>query len=145
MLTNSTKYALRAVIYLGVNQKEGISLGIKKISEDLNVPTPFLSKILQVLARQKILISAKGPNGGFALPESSFSVKIRRIVEIMEGNDIFDQCLLGSGMCTNQAHSENCPMHSGFSPIREAFVDMFEKETIKSIVEKIKDGKNIRL
>ena len=35
--------------------------GIKEISNDLDLPTPFLAKILQQLAKQKILSSSKGP------------------------------------------------------------------------------------
>ena len=40
---------------------------LKQISSDLDLPTPFLAKILQQLAKQKILSSSKGPHGGFSL------------------------------------------------------------------------------
>ena len=37
------------------------------IAKDLDIPTPFLGKILQNLAKHKILSSTKGPHGGFTL------------------------------------------------------------------------------
>jgi len=66
MLSNTCKYAVRALIYLGKYSVDGTKIGIKKISSDLIIPTPFLGKILQNLVKQKVLVSTKGPNGGLA-------------------------------------------------------------------------------
>jgi Rrf2 family transcriptional regulator, iron-sulfur cluster assembly transcription factor len=71
MLSNTCKYAVRALIYLAKFSKEGKMIGIKKISEDLKLSSPFLGKILQNLVKQKLLVSTKGPNGGFALAKHS--------------------------------------------------------------------------
>ena len=70
MLSNTCKYALRALIYLGKFSEENSRIGIKKIAEDLSLSSPFLGKILQNLVKQKLLVSTKGPNGGFALGKS---------------------------------------------------------------------------
>ena len=69
MLSNSCKYGIRAVIYLAKNPVDNGKIGIKRISEDLGLPTPFLAKILQLLAKHKILTSSKGPHGGFSSVE----------------------------------------------------------------------------
>lgn len=55
MLSNTCKYAIRALIYLGRYSKNGEKIGIKKIAGDLGMPTPFLGKILQNLVKHKIL------------------------------------------------------------------------------------------
>ena len=49
MLSNTCKYALRALIYLAKFSKEDKMIGIKKISEDLKLSSPFLGKILHVI------------------------------------------------------------------------------------------------
>ena len=49
MISNTCKYAIRAVLYLAIHEKENEKIGIKKISEDLEMPSPFLGKILQVM------------------------------------------------------------------------------------------------
>ena len=66
MLSNTCKYAIRAVVYLSVYGSDQKMIGIKEISAALDIPSPFLSKILQTLARKKILHSIKGPHGGFS-------------------------------------------------------------------------------
>ena len=45
MLSNTSKYAIRAVIYLALYAGEEKKIGIKEISKDLSIPTPFLGKI----------------------------------------------------------------------------------------------------
>src|SRR5665648_1269701 len=76
MLSNTCKYALRALIYLGKNAADGTKIGIKKISADLAIPTPFLGKILQNMVKQKILVSTKGPNGGFGMGKNTSEISL---------------------------------------------------------------------
>ena len=69
MFSKSCKYALRAVLYLAANTNESKKAGAKVIAETLDVPRPFLSKILQQLSRHQLIASTKGPHGGFYLDE----------------------------------------------------------------------------
>ena len=74
MLSNTSRYAIRAVIYLALKSKDESKIGIKTISKDLDIPTPFLGKILQTLAKHKILSSTKGPHGGFGLGRNPYDI-----------------------------------------------------------------------
>ncbi len=58
MLSNTCKYGLRAVVYIAGKSHKESKIGIKQISDNLNLPMSFLAKILQSLARQKILSSS---------------------------------------------------------------------------------------
>ena len=53
MLSNTSKYGIKAVLYLARETQTETDkwIGIKKISSDLKIPMPFLGKILQMLAR----------------------------------------------------------------------------------------------
>ena len=46
MLSNTCKYAIRAVIYIALNGENNRKIGIKEISKELDLPTAFLGKIL---------------------------------------------------------------------------------------------------
>ncbi len=135
MLSNTCKYAIRALIYLGKNSEEGVKIGIKKISADLLIPTPFLGKILQNLVKQKILVSTKGPNGGFGLGKKPELISLYDIVKIVDGEDFFRNCLLGLKPCaTHQAEDKPCPVHSKFGPIRQELLHFYEETTIAGIL-----------
>ena len=99
MLSNSCRYGIRAVIYLASQPESKGKTGIKKISNDLNLPTPFLAKILQQLAKQKILSSSKGPHGGFSLLKDSRKITLLDIVNTIDGKDIFTNCVMHNGSC----------------------------------------------
>ena len=48
MLSNSSKYAINAVLYLAINSSVDRKKGVKEISEVLHIPTAFLAKLLQI-------------------------------------------------------------------------------------------------
>jgi len=141
MLSNTCKYAIRSVIYLAVNSKENEKIGIKKISEDLNIPTPFLGKIMQILAKNKILTSTKGPNGGFALGLPADKITLMRIVEIIDGTDSFESCVIGLLSCS--VNEKNCPIHEKYAPIREQVRELFSTHTIESFAKNIQSNKSL--
>ena len=138
MLSNTTRYALRAVIYLAVHSEQTKRIGIKKISEDLNIPSPFLGKILQTLAKHKLLLSTKGPTGGFALPDTSRSLTLFDFVKVLDGDDLFTKCLLSDRNC----HEEHipCPVHEEYHEIRKKIIAMFSGHTIQSFADKAENG-----
>ncbi len=77
LLTRASEYALLSLIVLAKSQK---ALDAETLSKELDISKSFLAKILQSLARNDIISSFKGVNGGFALNESSLN---RSILEIM--------------------------------------------------------------
>jgi len=141
ILSNTCKYAIRACIYLALNDSQGERIGIKKIADDLDIPTPFLGKILQNLVRHKVLVSTKGPHGGFGLYKDPSDITLLEIIEIIDGMDIFNECLIGLKSCNEYGHDVTpCPIHDRFRPISRQLYELFETETIASLKEKIEEA-----
>jgi len=138
MLSNTCKYALRALIYLGKFSKEDEMIGIKKISEDLGLSSPFLGKILQNLVKQKLLISTKGPNGGFALARSSDKITLWDIVIKVDGEEFFTNCLISLEPCRTHDHTKPlCPVHSQYDKLRKQIADFYQDTTLEIISKDI--------
>ena len=140
MLSNSSKYAIRAIVYLALNDHQE-KIGIKQIANDLDIPSPFLGKILQSLVKHKLLASSKGPHGGFGLARSSKEITLRDIVEIIDGLDFFESCLIGLKSCSDPDIHTHCPTHDKYGPIREQLGKLFQEETIGELAEKIRENK----
>lgn len=138
MLSNTTRYAIRAVIYLALNNESSTKIGIKQISKELDIPTPFLGKILQSLAKHKLLSSTKGPHGGFGLAKDPFQISLMDIVEIIDGLDNFNSCILGLPSCTED--NAHCPIHKNYAGIREQLKNLFSTETIGELCKRINEG-----
>ena len=137
MLSNTCKYAVRSLIYIAKFSENDKRLGIKKISEDLKIPSPFLGKILQNLARKKLLLSTKGPNGGFSLAKTPDEVTLFEIIEMVEGDDYFNTCLIRmeSCSCIEKDDRPHCPIHHRFSPVRKSLIKVYSETTLAQIVD----------
>ena len=144
ILSNTSKYGLRAVIYLAVHIKKDEKIGIKKIAKDLDIPMPFLGKILQSLTKHQILTSSKGPHGGFGLARKPEQIKLIDILKIIEGDHVFDTCLISLKSCASRnTKSTPCPIHRKFDETRKNIIKFFNNEDMKSIAEEIKKHKKI--
>jgi Rrf2 family protein len=138
MLSNTSKYAIRAVIYLALYASKKKKIGIRQISGELGIPTPFLGKILQILVKKKILASIKGPNGGFWLAKPAIDISLMEIVDEMEGKDIFDQCVIRTSSCSSAAP---CSIHHKIAPYRENMRSILTTETIADLVSEFRSGR----
>lgn len=139
MLSNTCKYGIRAVIYIALNDGEEKKIGLKEISSELDIPSPFLGKILQILAKNKLLNSTKGPNGGFSLRKPAKEITLLNIVEVIDGLDLFTDCLIGLRTCSANAYNDvQCPIHRKYEPISKQIYDLFDYETIESLAKEIK-------
>ena len=137
MLSKTAEYALRCIIYVALGQAAGKKIGIKEIAKELEMPQPFIGKILQNIVRHGLLSSVKGPNGGFYLGEKGDQVTIMDVVNITDGSETFKKCGLGLKNCSD-VHP--CPLHSEFKVYRDGIKDLFCKKTIKELVDSIESG-----
>jgi Rrf2 family protein len=144
MLSSSCRYGIRAVIYIASQPRINGKTGIKQISKDLDLPTPFLAKILQQLARQKILTSLKGPHGGFSLQKDPGKITLLDIVKTIDGDGIFTNCIVHNSACTVVDHDKDlCPVHDDYAHLREELIRLFSSTTISDLVKKAGSTKKI--
>ena len=144
MLSNSCRYGIRAVIYLAGSYPGKSNIGIKQISGDLGLPTPFLAKILQQLAKHRILSSTKGPNGGFSLLKKPESITLLEVVKIIDGDELFKNCLIHDGTCAEVRRSKKqCPVHDDYSATRSELTKLFKNKTIAEILENVEKSEDI--
>jgi Rrf2 family protein len=141
MLSNTCKYAVRAAVYLALKTDKTSKVGIRVISADLAIPSPFLAKILQVLAKHKLFSSTKGPNGGFGLLKDPFKITLYDIVNLFDGNDLFEKCLISLRLCKEDGNL--CPLHDTYSGIREKIKALYKEQTIGDLASEMKLNRKI--
>lgn len=95
MLSNSSKYAINAVIYLAQNSSVSKRLAPKDVAQALKIPASFLAKILQTLARKKVISSNKGPGGGFWLTDEEKQAPLMNVLKQIGEADKFLSCGMG--------------------------------------------------
>lgn len=145
MLSNTCKYGIRACIYLAVYGDDRL-LNIKEIAKGLDVPEPFLGKILQTLAKKKILTSQRGISGGFKFARDPKTISFLEIVEIIDGLDVFNECILGVRICSSTPeHAHDCPFHTKLDPLLLKMYNVFKDNSVGDFAEKLEDYKDFVL
>lgn len=134
ILSRSCEYGIQATFYISLNISDEL-LSIKDISTKLNIPSPYLAKILQNLSKRGILSSTKGPNGGFRLGRSAEMITIKDIVESIDGLNSFEQCFLGFGKCGS---TNKCPIHDTWVDIKKRIIDSIYSKSIADFGPDIK-------
>ena len=115
MLSNSCKYAIRAILYLAYHSSKSNKIGSKFIAEKINIPAPFLAKTFQTLSKEKIIRSTKGPNGGFYLTKKELSKNLLEVIDCIDGLGMFDNCFLGLPKCSDE---NPCTVHNIVAPFK---------------------------
>jgi len=137
MFSKSCIYALRSIVFIAHKASSGSKIGIKEIAKELEIPSHYLGKILQLLTKNKILQSSKGPNGGFYITKKSQQIKIIKIIEAIDGLDFFSNCGLGLKQCSDE---HPCPLHEDFKIHRNGLQKLFKNKSILDLVSKLEDG-----
>lgn len=139
LLSKSSTYGIRAVLYLASRCEPGKRFGAKIIASELKLPEAFLGKILQDLVRKKVISSIKGPKGGFFITPESLLLPVISIVEAIDGTESFHSCGMGLSECNDE---KPCPIHKEYGPLRDGFFKILSDNTIRDFKKDIKDGKS---
>ena len=128
MLSHTSKYALRAVLYLAEEAMDG-PVRVDDVADALEVPRNYLSKILHGLAREGLLTSVRGPHGGFQLGVAPEELKLSEIVGLFEPEvvGLERRCLLGRSECSDL---DPCPVHDQWMDLSIQVRDFFNGTTV---------------
>lgn len=140
MFSTSCHYGLQAMLYLALHHEEGKNIDLTTIADELDIPKHFLSKVLQLLVKHKLLNSMKGPTGGFRLRSNPEDTNLIEIIEAIDGLDIFNQCGIGFKKCDDR---HPCPIHNEFKQVRNKVQHLFETKTLQDLCEDIEKGESI--
>ena len=138
MFSKACKYAIRAVLYLATHSNETKKFGVKDVAEVLDVPKAYLAKLLQQLAKEGIIASSKGSNGGFYLADGHREAHLRDIIECIDGAAALKDCVLGLSVCS----SDNpCALHHDVLKFRQNLDRTLSQRTVANVTSSIKKKK----
>jgi len=113
--SRTAKYGIKALVYLS-GKENGDYSTVSSVADRTDIPAEFLGKIFQELARRGILESRKGRGGGFRLRRPGDEISLLEVVETLDGEDVFNDCLFDVKKC---GRGGTCPLHDEWVPVRE--------------------------
>ena len=119
LITRDTDYALRAVCYIAKTKNKLVTAS--ELVDKLEIPRPFLRKILQTLSKAGILRSSKGKNGGFVLIVPPKKIMLMDLINIFQGVIKLNECFFKKELCPKK---DECSLRKIISGLEK---DMFNK------------------
>ena len=125
MLSNSSKYALRALKCLA-EQAPDKYLRVEQLSELADVPGPYLSKLIKTLSEKGLVETRRGLTGGVRFPQKR-SISFYDICAALEDPVTAQGCFISNGACSK---NHPCEFHQRWSKVREQYMALLRKTLI---------------
>jgi len=141
MFSKACEYGIRSAIYIAEKALENDKVSLREVAKAIDSPEAYTSKILQLLSRNKIISSEKGPTGGYSIDRNKLEkVMLSDLVFAIDGNSVYEGCGLGLKRCNE---SKPCPAHFQFKKIRNDLKEMLEATTLLDLALGLKNGVSV--
>lgn len=127
MLSKTAEYALRAVVFMGLQDGQPASADL--LSEKTKVPRRYLHRVLQDLVAAELVSSRSGPGGGYELACAPNKLTILDVINAVVPIERINACPLGL-----ESHNELCPLHKELDRAYATTEAAFKRVTIKSLL-----------
>jgi Rrf2 family protein len=128
-LTRETEYALRALSHLA-GLPEGETIPTSRVAEACGLPREFLSKTLRRLVRAGLLRSSRGRSRGYGLARPAREIRVREVLEAVEGPDYFRRCVFWDSRCSED---RPCALHGAWAAVRGELLANLERMTLEDV------------
>lgn len=130
-LSREAEYGLRGLLYLA-QQDASQTVRLSEIAAAEDLPPSFLAKTFQKLSRHGLVVSHRGgAQRGYALARSPGAIRVREILEAIEGPNLFARCIFWNHRC---GEDQPCVLHHRWRHVRDLFVAVLEQTTLADVI-----------
>jgi len=128
-LSNTSQYAIRMLAYMA-DHKDASLINATELSEALQIPYKFLTKIMTELVKADFITSIRGREGGYTLNREASDIKVDDILKVFHDSIQDEQCVLGIGFCNGMC---KCALHDQWMEPKLLLQKMFRESSLKDI------------
>ncbi len=131
-LTRAGEYAIRCVLYLAMHRDRPV-ITRKEIAEAMDIPSQFLGKVAQHLARAGVIAIRQGALGGYELTRRPEDITLLALVEAIDGEIYLNDCIHRPETCDRQ---KLCAVHDIWDKARRQLRDTLGGTTLAELAAK---------
>ena len=132
-LTKKADYGLIALTHLCAH---AAGASAKDMSDAYRIPLPLLSKVLQKLVREGLLISEQGANGGYRLARDPREISTLEVIRTIDGPIILTHCFTEHAEPVECTQSALCPVREPLRKVHEGILRLLSGITIYDMSRK---------
>ena len=130
-ITRAADYAVRVLVHLA-SAPPGQKHPLNELAAATGVQESFLSKILQRLVHQGMLVSQRGSGGGFILNRAPEEISLLNVLEAIEGPTQLNHCVGESGQCSRK---DWCGVHPTWERAQQALTEVLGGVSVAQLAE----------
>jgi len=121
MLTQRSRYALRAMLFLAEAPAGGPPIPMTRIAAEANVPRKFLELILADLREAGFIHSHRGKFGGYHLSKPTHLISLGEIIRVIEGPLALVSCVSRTAYkrCADCKSEADCAIRHAMMRVRD--------------------------
>jgi len=132
-INRQTDYAVRVVLALA-KRGEDVRLSTTEIQQEMLIPPALMTRIVAQLAREGIINTFPGRDGGLMLPRPASQITLRDVVEAFEGPILLSECLQAKGE-DDCPFRTNCPVRSKWGRVQVAMLREMASISFEDLVQ----------
>lgn len=131
MLSQKTRYTIRALQHLADTYGQG-SVRLDAIADAQNIPRKFLTVILSEMAREGIVVSQRGREGGYELALPPVDIRYGDIIRLTRGSLALVPCASRNAheTCANCLPEAECRLRGLMLGLRDEMAAMLDRVTL---------------
>ena len=136
MLSQKTRYTIRAFQHLADHWGKG-QVQLADIADAQNIPPKFLTVILSEMAREGLLISQRGRDGGYQLALPPIDISYGDLVRLTRGSLALVPCAARNAHehCKNCLPESECRLRSLMLRVRDDTASILDRITLADPIE----------
>ena len=135
MLSQKTRYTIRALQHLADTFGQG-PVRLDAIAEAQNIPRKFLTVILSEMAREGVVVSQRGRDGGYELALAPIDIRYGDIIRLSRGSLALVPCASRNAYetCTNCLPEKDCRLRGLMLKLRDEMAAMLDRITLADAI-----------
>lgn len=138
MLSDTSRYALRALVCLNRTGGGRQKIQARELAGAVDVPEAYLAKILGALSRAKVVEGTRGVGGGYKLARPATKIKLIQVVELFEGVRTRPLCFFGGERRCSDDNA--CTGHLAWKRVWTTYTDFLEQTSLAELGEPLTEG-----
>ena len=128
-LTRYSDYALRTLIYLGLNRRRRCT--IREVADAYDISENHLMKLVHQLGREGFVRTIRGKNGGVELAMPAHEIGVGAVFRAMEGNFNLVECFADTSACPIAGP---CVLSRVLDEALQAFLEVLDRHTLEDLL-----------
>lgn len=131
-LSTRGRYGTRLLLDVALHESEG-RVPLRDVAQRQDIPLAYAKRLIAALVTGGLLRSIRGIGGGVSLARPPHLIKLREIIELLEGRIALVECITNPRSCKR---SHLCVTRDIWSELDKATNGILDLTTLRDLVER---------